>query len=205
MTVSPDVPPRAFADLADAVGALREAGLRLSTPRRLVLEALFAADGPVSAVYLSRRLLLDESSVYRNLEVLEQHGLVRHLHLGHSPGLYVLVTDQEVEYVYCERCAKVTAVSPDRLDSVRSQIKQELGYTTRFTHFAIVGVCEECAARARSSSAPSDGGHGGLGAHHAPGLRATREPLQRHEHLHSHGDHVHSHPHAHHSARQHEH
>src|SRR6202046_2756004 len=102
MTVSPDVPPLSAASLADAVAALRERGLRLSTARRLVLEALFAADGPVSAEYVARRLHVDLSSVYRNLELLESHGLVRHVHLGHGPGLYALRGDGEQEYLYCE-------------------------------------------------------------------------------------------------------
>jgi Fur family ferric uptake transcriptional regulator len=147
VTVSPDAPPLAFADLADAIRALRGAGLRISTARRLVLEALFAAAGPVSATDLARDLSLEESSVYRNLEVLEQRGVVRHVHLGHSAGLYTLVSDEAVEYLYCERCARVTAVAPNRLDTVRDQIREQFGYTARFTHFAIVGVCPECAAR----------------------------------------------------------
>ncbi len=180
MTLAPDVPPLAFADLDDAVRALRESGLRLSTPRRLVLEALFAADGPVSAAHLAGELSIDESSVYRNLEVLEQHGLVRHIHLGHSPGLYFLVADQEAEYLYCERCSKVTAVSPDRLDPVRKRIQQQFGYAARFTHFAIVGLCRECAASVPPTPTSGD-----------------------HEHLHSHGGYVHSHPHSH--SSQHEH
>jgi Fur family transcriptional regulator, ferric uptake regulator len=168
MTKPPNSPPQVFANLNDAIRALRESGLRLSTARRLVLSALFNADGPVSATHLSRTLSLDESSVYRNLELLEERGLVRHLHLGHSPGLYVLASEHEVEYLYCERCAKVTAVTPDRLDPIRAQVRNEFGYTPRFTHFAIVGVCHDCAG------APSK-------AH-------------EHEHLHSHGDYVHSHP-----------
>lgn len=153
MTVSPDAPPRAFTDLAEAIGALRTAGLRISTPRRLVLEALFAATGPVSAADLARELSLDESSVYRNLEVLEQLGVVRHVHLGHSAGLYTLVSEDVVEYLYCERCAKVTTVSPSRLDSVRGHIQDEFGYTARFTHFAIVGLCPDCTAASRMDTA----------------------------------------------------
>jgi hypothetical protein len=105
----------------------------------------------------------------------------------------VLVADEEVEYLYCERCAKVTAVSPDRLDPVRARILQELGYEARFTHFAIVGVCEECAA-ARPLAGHS---REQSTAHHGPLPSPTREPLADHEHLHSHGDHVHSHPHTH--------
>jgi Fur family ferric uptake transcriptional regulator len=145
VTQSPDAPPLAFSDLADAIRALRKAGLRISTPRRLVLEALFAATGPVSAADLARELSLDESSVYRNLEVLEQLGVVRHVHLGHSAGLYTLVSDEVVEYLYCERCARVTTVAPNHLDSVREQIRDEFGYRARFTHFAIVGLCPDCA------------------------------------------------------------
>ena len=34
---------------------------------------------------------VDLASVYRNLEQLEELGVVRHVHLGHGPGLYALV------------------------------------------------------------------------------------------------------------------
>jgi Fur family transcriptional regulator, ferric uptake regulator len=147
MTVSPNVPPLPVDSLQEAEQALRQAGLRLSTPRRLVLGALFAADGPVAAGDLARELSLDESSVYRNLDVLEQQGLIRHVHLGHSAGLYVRAGREEAEYLYCERCAKVTTVPPARLDPVRKRIREQFGYTARFGHFPIVGVCSECTAR----------------------------------------------------------
>jgi Fur family ferric uptake transcriptional regulator len=147
MTDSPDVPALAVADPAEAVAALRASGLRLSTARRLVIDALFAASEPVSASRLSSELAIDESSVYRNLEVLERHGLVRHLHLGHGPGLYVLTSREEAEYLYCEQCTKVMVAAPEQIGVVREEIRRRFGYTARFTHFAIVGVCQDCAAR----------------------------------------------------------
>ena len=164
MTIAHHTPPRAFADLDVAIASLRAGGLRLSTPRRLVLEALYSTDGPVSAAHLARTLSLDESSVYRNLEVLEERGVVRHLHLGHSPGLYGLAGEDDTEYLYCERCAKVTALSPAQLEPVRARIEGDFHFTPRFTHFAIVGLCEDCGA------APDPGAH-----------------------LHSHGGYVHAH------------
>lgn len=169
MTESPNRPAQVFENLQDAIRSLRDSGLRLSTPRRLVLEALFSADGPVSAAHLATTLSLDESSVYRNLELLEHRGIVRHLHLGHSPGLYVLATEQCVEYLYCERCSKVTVVACERLDRIREQIRAEFGHTPHFAHFAIVGTCQDCADR-------------------------DADQAQAREHLHSHGDYVHSHP-----------
>jgi Fur family transcriptional regulator, ferric uptake regulator len=90
--------------------------------------------------------VLEESSVYRNLEVLERHGLTRHVHLGHGPGLYALVGRDEGEYLYCQRCDKVTLLGPEELDPVREHLREHFGHTARFTHFAIVGLCEPCAA-----------------------------------------------------------
>jgi Fur family transcriptional regulator, ferric uptake regulator len=146
MTEAPRVAPLEFTDLGEAVAALRERGLRLSTPRRLVLEALFEADNPVSAEYLSNRLGLDAASVYRNLETLEAHGIVQHVHLGHGPGLHALTRPGEQEYLYCERCGAARALPPEALDAVRDQIRQLDGFEARFTHFPIVGLCEACAA-----------------------------------------------------------
>lgn len=203
MTVAAQTPPLSFDSIEEAIAAVRRGGMRLSTPRRLVLEALFAAEGPVSAVHLAHALLIDESSVYRNLEVLERHGLIRHVHLAHGPGLYVLVGRHQVEYLYCHRCAKVTAAAPGRLDTVRREIKREFGYETRFTHFAIVGVCEQCATQAHADPAAqsaSDGSADRLHGHqHEPRPEADHpdQDALTHEHTHSHGDFVHSHPHAH--------
>ena len=144
MTVAPDVPRLVVSGPEQAIRALRESGLRISTPRRLVVEALFEADGPVSAPALAERLSLEESSVYRNLEVLERHGLTRHVHLGHGAGLYALVGRDDGEYLYCERCGKVTVLRADELEPVRDEIRARFGHTPRFTHFAIVGTCDGC-------------------------------------------------------------
>jgi Fur family transcriptional regulator, ferric uptake regulator len=133
---------------------VRGRGMRLSTARRMVIEALFAAEGPVSAHQLSRELAVDTTSIYRNLELLERHGLVRHVHLGHGPGLYVLVGRQELEYLYCDRCEKITSVAVEDLDPVREKLTQQFGFHARFTHFAIVGLCQRCAAMKRAADTP---------------------------------------------------
>src|ERR1044071_6091886 len=100
MTESPRVPPLEFEDIEDVAAAIRDAGGRLTATRRLVLEALFDAEGPVSAELLASRLAgrgpaFALPSVYRNLERLEALGVVRHVHLGHGPGLYALVGSGE--------------------------------------------------------------------------------------------------------------
>ncbi len=87
MTASHPAPAIAARDLDEAIAAVRERGLRVSSARRLLLEALFAADGPRTAEELAGDAAAgDSASVYRNLERLEAIGLVRHVHLGHGPG-----------------------------------------------------------------------------------------------------------------------
>jgi Fur family transcriptional regulator, ferric uptake regulator len=144
MTVAPDVPALQVDDPQQAIEALRARGLRISTARRLVIEALFDADGPVAASTLAQRLALEESSVYRNLEVLEQHGLARHVHLGHGPGLYVLAAREPGEFLYCEGCGAVTVLQSHQLDAIRDDIHDRFGLTARFAHFPIVGLCAGC-------------------------------------------------------------
>ncbi len=181
MTIAPQAPRLSFTSLDDAISTMRARGLRLSTPRRLVLQALFAADGPVSAVYLADALTVDVASVYRNLEILERHGLVRHVHLGHGAGLYALAGQGEMEYLYCDRCARVTQLTPEQLDPLRQHLKDAFGYEARFTHFAIVGLCPQCAAQPDATPGPARG--------------PSDDPMG-HDQRHSHGDHIHSHPHA---------
>ena len=113
MTQAPDVAPLEFADVGDAVKELRKAGLRLTTARRLVLEALFDADIPVSAEEVAMRCSLDLTSVYRNLETLERHGFARHVHLGHGPSRYVLVGRGGHEYLFCESCGEIRRLSSE--------------------------------------------------------------------------------------------
>lgn len=152
MTQAPDVAPLEFADVGDAVKELRKAGLRLTTARRLVLEALFDADIPVSAEEVAMRCSLDLTSVYRNLETLERHGFARHVHLGHGPSRYVLVGRGGHEYLFCESCGEIRRLSSEELEPIRVQLRKQFGYETRFTHFPVVGRCSKCAQSTRAAA-----------------------------------------------------
>jgi Fur family transcriptional regulator, ferric uptake regulator len=149
MTVPHAGPPLEAPTLDAALEELRSHGLRASTARRLVLEALFAADEPISAERIASGLdgrlpRSDLASVYRNLERLEALGLVRHVHLGHGPGLYALAGTREREFLVCESCYSLRAVEPHLLEPVRELIRRELGFAAAFTHFPIVGLCPDC-------------------------------------------------------------
>jgi len=148
MTIAHHSPMQAVESVDEAEAVLRERGLRASAARRLVLETLFAAGGPVSAERVAEGVIgsvprSDLASVYRNLERLQEVGLVRHMHLGHGPGLYVLAGAAQ-EYLVCESCNAMRVVDPAQLDGVRAMIHDTFGYEAGFGHFPIVGLCPAC-------------------------------------------------------------
>ena len=142
MTVPHLIPAMEASTAPAAFAAVRAHGLRLSSARRLLLQALFAADRPLSAEELAGDG--DVASAYRNLEVLEGLGLVRHVHLGHGPRLYQ-PADRPRDFVICEGCGDVSALAPAAVDAVRVAVLDAVGYRARFAHFPLAGLCPACA------------------------------------------------------------
>ena len=141
MTVPHLIPAMEASTAPAAFAAVRAHGLRLSSARRLLLQALFAADRPLSAEELAGDG--DVASAYRNLEVLEGLGLVRHVHLGHGPRLYQ-PADRPRDFVICEGCGDVSALAPAAVDAVRVAVLDAVGYRARFAHFPLAGLCPTC-------------------------------------------------------------
>jgi Fur family transcriptional regulator, ferric uptake regulator len=148
--LSPPLPAR---DAATAAQALRERGLRLTASRRLVIDSLYAAGRPVTAEEIASGLYgtsprCDLASVYRNLDTMERAGFVRHMHLGHGPGLYAPATDA-AEWIACERCGR-SEVVPERLAAlVRDAVRECVGYEVSFAHFPLAGLCPRCREKLR--------------------------------------------------------
>jgi Fur family ferric uptake transcriptional regulator len=142
---SPVVPA---SDARSALQEIRDRGLRITAARRQVIEALYAPDRPVTAEEIAsgmygRFMPCDLASVYRNLEALEELGLVRHMHLGHGPGLYAPAALSH-EYVACERCGRSQTVPADCLALLRGVVAKGLGYRVSFTHLPLTGLCPAC-------------------------------------------------------------
>jgi Fur family ferric uptake transcriptional regulator len=143
MTVAHRSEALAAPSLTAAVVALRTRGMRVSGTRRTLLERLFHSAQPLTAEELAGEL--DIASVYRNLEALEAVGLVRHVHVGHGPGLYALARRRDTGYAACERCGRHAALAPEQLASMRAALYAATGFAGDFSHFPIVGVCPDCA------------------------------------------------------------
>lgn len=163
MSRAHNVPIAEAPNIDSALARMRDDGLRISSARRLLLESLYRTEEPLTAEALAAGLegavpRSDVASVYRNLETLEEVGLVKHFHLGHGPGLYMRSGASVREYLVCDSCGRVRGLPPAELDAVREQVRKDTGWEARFTHFPISGLCPECAQATPLRTVDTDGG-----------------------------------------------
>ncbi len=127
---------------------LREAGGRLTQPRRAVIEALVSAGDHPTADDLAEHVArahpsVHRSTVYRTLDVLAGLGLVEHVHLGHGRAVYHLTGDDDL-HLLCEQCGLVVHVDGSLFDTTRSAIEDATGFVLHPGHFALPGTCAGC-------------------------------------------------------------
>jgi len=140
--------PGAATTLDEALEIVRRQGGRVTSSRRLLLEALFDNREHRTAEELAIEVQshapdVHLSTIYRNLEELERLGVVVHAHLGHGPATYHLVTSGHGHFV-CEACGAMFEV-PERLFSgLARTASASYGFVIDPHHFAVLGRCERC-------------------------------------------------------------
>jgi Fur family transcriptional regulator, ferric uptake regulator len=133
----------------DLVAALRAAGLRATGPRRAVCEVIASQHGEhLTAATILERVegQVDQATVYRTLDALEQAGVVSHTHLGHGPSVYHLADDPAHHHIVCSRCGEAVELPPSDLAGAIEAVASRTGYQVEPGHFALSGVCPRCAS-----------------------------------------------------------
>ncbi|WP_243059083.1 Fur family transcriptional regulator [Nocardioides sp. SR21] len=127
---------------------LRGQGYRLTPQRQLVLRAVeklgHATPDEVLAEVHAQSSAVNVSTVYRNLEVLEELGLVRHAHLSDRAPTYHSVTDHEHFHLVCRNCHRVQSVDPEVVAPFAEQLREQRDFVIDVGHLAIFGTCVEC-------------------------------------------------------------
>ncbi len=144
----PAHPTRAPGSVEDVLELLRARGGRVTSSRRILLQVLFETTSHLSveelaAAVQARAPDVHVSTIYRNVEDLEQLGVVAHSHLGHGPATYQLAALAHAHFV-CESCgARIEA--PDAMfRGLARSAESELGFAIDPRHFAILGRCADC-------------------------------------------------------------
>jgi Fur family ferric uptake transcriptional regulator len=138
----------------DLVAALSGRGYRITNARRAVCEVVASAhDEHLSAADIYDRARqasgtrLDRSTVYRTLEALEESGLLAHSHLGHGPSVYHLAEDAGHQHLICRNCGATVTLPETEAALLARKITESTGFVPDPNHFALSGLCADCATR----------------------------------------------------------
>ena len=136
-----------------AASRLRTHDQRYTTNRRAIVEVLSGAQRPLTVPeLLDRGERMPQSSVYRNIGLLEEAGIVHRILGGDEYARYELaedLTDHHHHHLICSTCGAIEDVTlpPELEKSVESALKR----AARRSHFEgshhrldLIGVCERC-------------------------------------------------------------
>ncbi len=146
--------------MGQLVQTLKERGHRLTPQRQLILEAVEAAEGHVSAETVHARVAaqfpqVNISTVYRTLELLQNLGLVTHTHFDDGIALYHLAEDSHHQHMICRGCGQETEIAVSELATLDQHLQSAYGFHADLTHFAIIGTCQSCHAAMKRDLMPT--------------------------------------------------
>jgi Fur family transcriptional regulator, ferric uptake regulator len=135
---------------ADLMDQLRSRGLRMTPQRRAIVSEILRAKGHISPTEIARKVQDDmpgvnASTVYRTLALLESVGVLQHSHVE-TGAEYHRASEAHHVHLTCRNCGQDDELSLDEADRLEGLIRRHHGFVADLTHFAITGLCRDCAA-----------------------------------------------------------
>ena len=138
---------------ATATARLRADGQRYTTGRRALVDALAVSTRPVTIPQLLEQGKgLAQSSVYRNLSVLERAAVVHRIVTADDFARYELaedLTEHHHHHLICAQCGDVTDFTlpgslEDDLDVAAAKVARRTGFSVDRHQLDLVGTCPTC-------------------------------------------------------------
>ena len=127
---------------------LREKDLRVTKNRKIILEALQKEANPISAEELFDKLKvendMDLSTIYRNLNILEEKSVL--LKTTNLDGLnyYQLNNSDHKHFITCNNCHKKFVIENCPVHDLEEKIEKETGFVINGHNFEFTGLCPDC-------------------------------------------------------------
>jgi Fur family transcriptional regulator, ferric uptake regulator len=139
-------------DSTAIMGALEDAGYRLTAPRRTVAELIGRRRGHFTADELlsesrRRHLRVTRATVFRSLDVLAELGLIERLDLPSGEHAFVACETTHHHHLVCSSCGRSTEVDDDGLEGVAAAIARRSGYRVDSHRLELFGLCPACQER----------------------------------------------------------
>lgn len=140
--------------LQKAIDTLKESGVRITPQRHAVLDYLMNAIIHPTADEIYKALEgkfpnMSVATVYNNLRVLRENGLVRELTYGDSSSRFECNFSDHY-HIICESCGKIVDFHYPSLDEVESLAQKVTGFEVSHHRMEVYGTCEDCQQHQRS-------------------------------------------------------
>jgi len=140
------VPTVSSAD--EVLEQLRVLGCRMTPQRRAIVAEIMASDGHISPAGIAQRVSdqipgVNASTVYRTLYLLEDVGVLSHVHLEAGPE-YQFQSEAPHVHLTCAACGFEDSMPLEELLRVRDLVVAARDFAPDLTHFAISGTCSSC-------------------------------------------------------------
>jgi Fur family ferric uptake transcriptional regulator len=147
-------------EVVQAGRALREQGYRLTPQRLMILDAVIAGEGHVTAEAIHQTVAseypdMSPSTVYRTLETLRDLGLVTETDMGSGRVEYHFADQAKHHHLVCRRCGTVAQLPHDFFAPLAGRLTNEYGFQAEMSHFAVFGLCRECSAEGSGAPQPN--------------------------------------------------
>lgn len=134
--------------LTGAIETLKESGVRMTPQRHAILQYLLSSMEHPTADEIYKALEgnfpnMSVATVYNNLRVFKDAGLVRELTFGDASSRFdANVTDHY--HVICSSCGKITDFDHAALLDLESRVAESTGYVVESHRLEFYGVCPAC-------------------------------------------------------------
>ena len=135
-------------ELKEALEQLKGTGVRITPQRHAVLEYLVESMAHPTADEIYKALEgkfpnMSVATVYNNLRVFKEEGLVKELTYGDASSRFDYVTHHHY-HVICENCSKIVDFPYTGLDEVGRKAAEQTGFVIKNHRLELYGICPDC-------------------------------------------------------------
>jgi len=132
-----------------AIETLKKSGVRITPQRHAVLEYLLTSMAHPTADEIYKALEskfpnMSVATVYNNLRILKDLGLIRELTYGDDSSRFDSNMGEHY-HIICEACGKIVDFHYPTLDEIESLAQKVSGFEISHHRMELYGKCEECA------------------------------------------------------------
>ncbi len=112
---------------------LRQAGLRITRPRQVILQILTETDDHPDAAQIFQRAVKQDAqislaTVYRTMKALEENGAIQRHAFGDGPARFEHAGDAHHDHLIDVDTGDVIEFASDRIEALQDEIAERLGY-----------------------------------------------------------------------------